>query len=95
MVSLTKTGKGCYLASLPIDIEDLNRDNSLLIKKKLFPFISPHREITIDMNGVKTISHGAYRIIGEMQNKAKTKKCAIMFINTLPSLSAQLLRKAN
>ena len=84
-------GEGHYLATLINRTEELDRNNSYFIKKELASFVKLRREITVDLNGVKYVNKGGYKILRELLNKAYTKKCKIKFINAESSVSNKLL----
>ena len=87
MLNIKKTGEGHYLATLINRTEELDRNNSYLIKKELSSIVKPHREITVDIKGVKSVNNGGYKMIHDLLNMADTKKCKIKFINAEPSVS--------
>lgn len=90
MLKIKKTGEGHYLATLDHRTEELDRNNSNLIKKELSPIIKSNREITVDIKGVFSINIGAYKILHELLNKANAKKCSIKFINAEPFVLSKL-----
>lgn len=93
MLKIKKTGEGHYLATLEHRTEELDRNNSYLIKKELSSIVKPHREITVDIKGVYSINIGGYKIIQELLNKANTKKCKIKFINAEPFVLNKLTKQ--
>lgn len=92
MVSIKKTGEGYYLASLETQTEELGRNSCYLIKKELSSIVRPHRDITIDVKGVKSINSGGYKLLQELMDMSKTKRCKIKFINVESGISNQISR---
>jgi len=81
MITIKKTGEGYYLGSLAGHRELLGRHECHLIKQELAPIIKPHREITLDIKGVKQIDRGGFEILQEMKLLADHKNCKLRFIN--------------
>jgi anti-anti-sigma regulatory factor len=90
MFSIKKTGEGYYLASLRTSLEVLGREECNHLKHELLQELKPHREISIDMKGVKNIQREGFRIIKEMVRQADQKRCRIRFININPMITASI-----
>ncbi|MFH0758159.1 MAG: STAS domain-containing protein [Bacteroidota bacterium] len=90
MLTIRKTGEGYYLASLTGEKEELGRNDCHLMKKDLMAVLKPHREITISMKGVKSITAGGIHILEELKHAADARKCKIRFINAEPSVAPVL-----
>jgi ABC-type transporter Mla MlaB component len=81
MLSIKKTGEGYYLVSLTGHNDNLGKSECLLIKKEIMAVLKPHREITINIKGVKNIENGGLNILHELKNVADGSKCKLRFIN--------------
>lgn len=92
MFSISKTGEGYYLASLKIHQKALGRIECNHLKHQLLQVIKPHREISINMHGVKSIHKEGLRILQEMKKYADLKNCRIRFINVDPMIAVSILK---
>lgn len=92
MFSINKTGEGYYLASLRIHQKALGKIECNHLKQELFQVIKPHREISINMNGVKSIHKEGLRILKEIKQSADLKNCRIRFINVDPLIAVSILK---
>lgn len=81
MIKIKKTGEGYYLVTLAEQITDLGKIVCSSIKKEIEVVIKPHREITIDLKGVKTIDSRGVNILHELKTHASEIKCKLKFIN--------------
>lgn len=90
MLSIKETGVGYYLASLKVNIEDLGRIECNLIKKEIGAILRPHREITINIKGIKSIDSRGFSILGEMKHLADASRCKVRFINAEPTIASKL-----
>ncbi len=90
MIAIKKNGEGYYLATLDSPMEELSRANCYLIKKELTSIVRPHRNITIDIKGVKLINGGGFTMLQELVDMARTKRCKIKFINVEDKISTQI-----
>ena len=90
MLNIKKTGEGGYLITQANRTEKLDRNNSYLIKKERSSIVKPHREIIVDIKGVKSINSRGYKIIQELLNMGHAQKCKIKFINAESSVSNKL-----
>jgi len=92
MLSIKKTGEGYYLASLTGHNVDLGKSECQLIKKEIMAVLKPHREITINIKGVKNIENGGLTILHELKIVADASKCKLRFIHAEPQLAAKISR---
>ena len=90
MFSIKKTGEGYYLASLRTSQEILGRAECNHLKHELLQVLKPHREISIDLKGVKSIHREGFRILEEIVRKADHKRCRIRFINVYPMIKSSI-----
>jgi anti-anti-sigma regulatory factor len=90
MVTIKKTGEGYYLATLAGNKTELGRNECHLIKRELSPIIKPHREITLDIKGVKSIDTGGYKILREFNTLVVSRRCRFRFINIDPTLTHKI-----
>lgn len=90
MLTIKKTGEGYYLASLTGHKEKLGRNECHMMKKEIMTILKPHREITININGIKSIDKGGFNILHELKNVADRNKCKLRFINVEPSLTSKI-----
>jgi hypothetical protein len=87
MNSITKTGEGYYLATLGVSHSVLKKGDCAHLKYALSGIIKAHREISIDIKGIRSIELEAYRLLEEMKRNADHVKCRIRFINVDPMVS--------
>jgi len=90
MLSIKETGVGYYLASLTGHSEVLGRIECILIKKEIRPVLKPHREITINLKGIKSIETPGFNILRELKLIADASRCKIRFINAEPAIAGKL-----
>lgn len=90
MLTIKKTSEGKYFVTLPDETFELERSNAYYLKKDLLAIIRPYKEISIDIRGVKTINNGGYKILQELMNTARTKRCSIYFLNVDPSIAGRI-----
>ena len=95
MLTIKKTGEHQYLATLENEIEILDRNTLYLVKKRLSSYLKPHREITLDFGGLKSITNGGYKVLQELLNKAYTKRCKLDFINVEFPLPNKILKMSD
>lgn len=78
---IRKTGEGYYLAT-PTSINGiLSRNDCNQLKRELSMIIKSHREISIDVRGIKAINREGLKMLQEMQYLAVHKKCKLRYIN--------------
>jgi anti-anti-sigma regulatory factor len=87
MFSISKTGEGYYIATLRTNNTVLKRVECTQLKHALSDVVRPHREISIDIKGIKAIEKEGFRILEELKKRADTKNCRIRFINVDPQVS--------
>lgn len=87
MLNIKKTGEGYYLATLGTGTSVLKRVDCTRLKYALSDVIKAHREISIDIKGIRSIEQDAYRILKEINQLAETKRCRIRFINMDPQVA--------
>lgn len=87
MINIKKTGEGYYLATPGTGVSVLKRVDCTRLKFALSDVIKPHREISIDIKGIRSIEPEAYRILEEMKMHADRKSCRIRFINLDPQVA--------
>ena len=63
MFTIKKTGDNYYLASLKTNQDSLGRTECNHLKHEIQQLIKPHREITINLKGVKSINREGFRIL--------------------------------
>ncbi len=90
MIKIKKTGEAYYLVSLTEKINDLSKNICDSIKKEIEVVIKPHREITIDLKGVKTIDNRGVNIFQELKTNATAIKCKLKFINIDSSIAQKI-----
>jgi len=90
MLTIKETGVGYYLASLTDHSANLGRLECNLIKKEIRPILKPHREITINIKGIKTIDSLGFSILRELKLLADASRCKIRFINAEPSIAGKI-----
>lgn len=90
MFIIKKTGEGYYLVSLAASRTELRRNECHFLRKEIMTILKPHREISINIKGVKVIDKGGFTILQELKNVADRYHCKIRFINVEPGLSAQI-----
>ena len=90
MFSIKKTGEGYYLATLTNNQEVLSRIECNHLKRELSQIVKPHREISINIKGVKSINKEGYRILEELKWLADQRNCKIRYINVDPLISASI-----
>lgn len=98
MITIKKTGEGYYLAFLSKMKEELDQSDCTLIMKELSVVVMPHRQITFNAKGIKSIKSGGVKIFHKLIELADTKKCKIRFINVEPDLSgifSSITKKSN
>ena len=81
MFSIQKTGEGYYLATLRSVHSVLKRADCTHLKHVLSDVIKAHREISVDIKGIRSIEKEGYRILEEIKRHADMKNCRIKFIN--------------
>ena len=87
MFSIQKTGEGYYLATLRSVHSVLKRVDCTHLKHVLSDVMKAHREIAIDIRGIRSIEKEGYRILEEIKKHADLKNCKIKFINVDPQVS--------
>lgn len=92
MIDIRKTDEHQYLATFSNKVDVLDRHNFHNVKKRLASYVKPHREITLDLDGIKLIDNGGYKILQELLNMAYTKRCKFEFINAEFSLPNKILK---
>lgn len=92
MLNINKTGEGYYLATLGSSHSVLKRVDCTRLKHALSDVIKAHREISVDIKGIRSIEQEGYRILEEMVRNADKKKCRIRFINVDPQVSPAIKR---
>ncbi|MBN1182418.1 MAG: STAS domain-containing protein [Bacteroidales bacterium] len=90
MLIIKKTGEGYYLASLANGYVKLGRTECHKLKRDLSEIVKPHREISVDLKGIKEIDPGGMKILYELRNNAGNKKCTIRFINIDSGISVDI-----
>ncbi len=90
MLIIKKTGEGYYLASLTAPIEKLGSRECNLIKKEIRTVLKPHREISINIKGVKSIENRGFHNLSELKHLSDASRCKLRFINVEPSLAAKI-----
>ena len=90
MFTIRKTGEGYYLVTLTGSKENLGHNECHMLKKEISPILKPHKEITINIEGVKTIDERGFHILNELMNVAKKSRCHIQFINVDANLLAKI-----
>lgn len=90
MFIIKKTGEGYYLVSLAAPRTELRRNECHFLRKEIMTILKPHREISINIKGVKAIDKGGYLILQELRNVADRYHCKIRFINVEQGLSAKI-----
>jgi hypothetical protein len=90
MLTIQRTGEGYYLVSLTGHKDKLGRIECYLMKKEIMTILKPHREISINMKGIKSIYNGGYIILHELKNQAENSKCKLRFINAEPSVYVKI-----
>jgi ABC-type transporter Mla MlaB component len=81
MLLIKKVEESFYSVSLSVKVDELNRPVCHHIKKELTPLLKAHRKITLDLKGVKLIDSGGEKILEELLNLAKSRKCVIQCIH--------------
>jgi ABC-type transporter Mla MlaB component len=81
MAKITKTGEGYYLATPTSKDGVLGRNDCNQLKRELSQIIKSHREISIDVRGIKSINREGLKILQEMQHLADQKECKLKYIN--------------
>ena len=84
MVRINKTGEGYYLATPIISDEILSRAVCNQLKREVSQIIKAHREISIDIRGIKSINREGFKILQELQYHATQKRCKLKYINVDP-----------
>lgn len=87
MISISKTGEGYYLVSFGPGQSILKRGDCTQLKHRLSELFKPHREISIDIRGIRGIEKEGFRILEDIKLRADQKKCRIRFINVDPQVS--------
>jgi len=90
MLTIKKTGEGYYLASLTGHNDVLGRIECNLIKKEIRPIVKPHREVTINIKGIKSIDNRGFTILQELQHIADAGRCKLRYINAEPAVAQKL-----
>jgi ABC-type transporter Mla MlaB component len=90
MLTIKKTGEGYYLASLAGHNEALGRIECNLIKKEIRTVMKPHREVTINVKGIKSIDKRGFQILLELQHIADANRCKVRYINADPAVAQKL-----
>jgi hypothetical protein len=90
MFTIKKTGEGYYLVSLAAPIKEMRRNECHLLRKEIMPILKPHREISVNIHGVKTIYKGGFTILEELKSVADRYRCNIRFINVDPGLASKI-----
>jgi len=86
MFTIQKTGEGYYLASQRSGHSILKRVDCNHLKHVLSDVIKGHREVSVDIKGIRSIEKEGYRILEEIKHRADEKKCKIKFINADPQI---------
>ena len=90
MFTIKKTGEGSYLVSLNGQKKDLGHIECHTLKKEVTPILKPHKEITVNIEGVKTIDDRGFHILNELMNVARKSRCNIQFFNIDPDLLTKI-----
>lgn len=90
MLAIKKTGEGYYLVSLTGHKVELGRNECHMLKKEIMAILKPHREITINIKGIKSIDNGGFNILHELKNVAERFKCKIRYINVEPEIATKV-----
>ena len=90
MLTIKKTGEGYYLASLTGSYDALGSKECHLIRKEIRTVIKPHREISINIKGIKSIDSRGFNILLELTDLADASRCKIRFLNAEPAVSAKI-----
>ncbi len=90
MLTIKKTGEGYFLASLTGHNEELGRNECHMIKKEIMPIIKSHREISINLKGIKSIDNGGFNILHELKGVSDKNGCKLRFINVEPVLTTKI-----
>jgi hypothetical protein len=81
MVQIRKTGEGYYLAIPTSKDGTLSRNDCNQLKRELSLIIRSHREISIDVRGIKAINREGLKILQEMHELSAQKKCRLRYIH--------------
>jgi len=87
MISIRKTGEGYYLATMGTSQSVLKHMDCTRLKHALAEVVRAHREISVDIRGIRGIEQEGYRILEDIMRNAEKKKCRIRFINVDPRVS--------
>lgn len=98
MFKVRKTAEGYYLATMSTSNTVLKRVDCTLLKHALSDVLKPHREISIDIRGVRSIEIEGFRILEDLKRRADMKNCRLRFINVdahvSPAIKKLMERKA-
>ena len=92
MFNIKKTGEGYYLATMETSQSMLRRVECTHLKHALSEVIKPHREISINIKGIRSIEKEGYRILEELARRADQKNCRLRFINVDPLVSPAITK---
>jgi anti-anti-sigma regulatory factor len=87
MISIRKTGEGYYLVSSGNSHSVLKRVECTRLKHALTEVIKAHKEISVDIKGIRSIEQEGFRILEDLVRNAEKKKYRIRFINVDPQVS--------
>ena len=87
MFSVRKTAEGYFLASLSSSHTVLKRVDCTQLKHALSDVVKPHREISIDIRGIRSIEIEGFRILEDLKRRADMKNCRLRFINVDANVS--------
>jgi ABC-type transporter Mla MlaB component len=91
MVTIQKTGASYYLVSVNHNMEELSRTECTHLKHELSQVMKPHREISVNLKGKKSIDPEGFRILQELGHLAEKRNCRIRYINVDHLISAKIL----
>ena len=92
MVTIQKTGASYYLVSVNHNMEELSRTECTHLKHELSQVMKPHREISINLKGKKSINPEGFRILQELGRMAEKRNCKIRYINVDPSINVKITK---
>ncbi|MBN1119214.1 MAG: hypothetical protein JXA77_18535 [Bacteroidales bacterium] len=86
MIAVKTTGDGCYLVSMNGNVEDLGHNECQMLMDGVMSFLRPHKDIAINLEGVKAIDDKGFFVLSELMMVAKKSRCYIQFFNIEPNL---------
>ena len=92
MVTIQKTGASYYLVSVNHNMEELSRTECSHLQHELSQVMKPHREISINIKGKKSINPEGFRILQELGRMAEKRNCKIRYINVDPIISGKITK---